>query len=79
MVRSKAHLSHFDKNWTDFEGGVAKILFFICFKMADRHHVGKLQMDIVRIGITQGTKQHKNDAFWTTFSKVMHFCLSLEH
>ncbi len=27
-----------------FEGGVAKTLFFICFKMADRHHVGKWQM-----------------------------------
>ncbi len=26
--------------------------------------------DIVRIGIIQGTKRHKNDTFWTTFSKV---------
>ncbi len=26
--------------------------------------------DIVRIGIIQGTKRHKNYTFWTTFSKV---------
>ncbi len=32
------------------------------------------KLDIVRIGTTQGTKQHKNDTFWTMPSKVISFC-----
>ncbi len=64
---------NFGKNWTDFQGGVAKRLLSIYFNTADRRCFGKWQMRHFQNQHNPGNKMTSNVYIWDNISKVKHF------
>ncbi len=64
---------NFGKNWTDFQGGVAKRLLSIYFNTADRRCFGKWQMRHFQNQHNPGNKMTSKVQIWDKISKVKHF------
>ncbi len=64
---------NFGKNWTDFQGGVAKRLLSIYFNTADRRCFGKWQTRHFQNQHNPGNKMTSKVQIWDKILKVMHF------
>ncbi len=64
---------NFGKNWTDFQGGVAKRLLSIYFNTADRRCFGKWQMRHFQNQHNPGNKMTSKVQIWDKILKVKHF------